>query len=120
MDSVHGVTPATTVQAAWALVLSSRLVSSTVCWGTTLNGRNSNIPGIESIVGPTLATVPVCLQLDEDSTVAQYLRDTQRSFTQLISHQHIGLQNIKLLGPGAATACDFQTLFVVHSSRSDN
>ena len=115
-SSTCEVTTATLIQAAWALVLSSRCGSSNVSWGTTLSGRNSNLPGIESIVGPTITTVPICLELDGNYTVAEYLRNTQQTFTRLIPHQHFGLQNIRAISPEAENACNFQTLLAVHPS----
>ena len=105
------VTMATIVQAAWILVLSSQLSSQIVSFGLTVNGRNTPIAGIETIMGPTLATVPVCFHIDLDQSVAQYLQSVQQNFTQMIPYQHIGLQNLKEIN---AEACNFQNLLAIH------
>ncbi|MCJ1264036.1 hypothetical protein MMC22_003907 [Lobaria immixta] len=105
------VTTATIVQAAWMLVLSSQLSSATVSFGLTVSGRNTPVAGIETIMGPTIATVPVCYHINLDQSVAQYLQDVQRYFTQMIPYQHVGLQKIKEIN---AEACEFQNLLAIH------
>ena len=105
------VTTATIVQAAWILVLSSQLSSGTVSFGLTVSGRNTPVAGIETIMGPTLATVPVCYDINLDRSVTQYLQDVQHYFTQMIPYQHVGLQKIKEI---SAEACEFQNLLAIH------
>ena len=105
------VTTATIVQAAWILVLSSQLSSATVSFGLTVNGRNTPVAGIETIMGPTLATVPVCFHINLDQSVTQYLQNVQQYFTEMIPYQHVGLQKIKEIN---AEACEFQNLLAIH------
>lgn len=105
------VTTATVLQAAWILVLSSQLSSATVSFGLTVNGRNTPVAGVETMVGPTLATVPVCFHINWDQTVVQYLQNVQHHFSQMIPYQHFGLQGIKDISP---EACEFQNLLAIH------
>ncbi|BCS23699.1 non-ribosomal peptide synthetase [Aspergillus puulaauensis] len=105
------VTLSTVANAAWALVQSSHLGVDQVAYGATLSGRNSNMPDIDKVVGPTLATVPVCLDVNRNQLVRDYLQATQAYFTEIIPHQHIGLQNLKRLNATTAAICNFQTLF---------
>ena len=105
------VTAATILQAAWILVLMSQVSSATVSFGLTVNGRNTPVAGIETIMGPTLATVPVCFHINLDQSVTQYLQNVQQYFTQMIPYQHVGLQKIKEI---SAEACEFQNLLAIH------
>ena len=105
------VTLSTVANAAWAFVQSSHLGVDQVAYGATLSGRNSNMPDIDKVVGPTLATVPVCLDVNRNQLVRDYLQATQAYFTDIIPHQHIGLQNLKRLSATTAAICNFQTLF---------
>ncbi|KAL4880715.1 hypothetical protein BJY04DRAFT_218872 [Aspergillus karnatakaensis] len=107
--SSSSVTLSTIANAAWALVQSSHIGGAEqAIFGTTLSGRNANIPDIDKLVGPTLATVPVLLNINRSQTVREYLRATQTYFTEIIPHQHIGLQSLKKIN---AAVCNFQTLF---------
>lgn len=105
------VTAATILQAAWILVLSSQVSSATVSFGLTVNGRNTPIAGIETIMGPTLATVPVLFNINLDQSITQFLQNVQQYFTKMIPYQHVGLQNIKDI---SAEACEFQNLLAIH------
>ncbi|RDW57871.1 putative Nonribosomal peptide synthase [Aspergillus mulundensis] len=111
IDGPSTVTLSTIANAAWALVQSSHLGTEEVTFGTTLSGRNANMPDIDKVVGPTLATVPVLLNTSRTQSVSDFLRATQAYFTQIIPHQQIGLQNLKRLSPQTAALCTFQTLF---------
>lgn len=110
IDGPSIVTMSTIVNAAWALVQSSHTGATNPVFGTTLNGRNTHLVDIEKVVGPTLATVPVCLNTERDITIGQFLRSTQSYFAEIIPHQHFGIPNLKKLGSGIAATCNFQTL----------
>ncbi|KAL6712845.1 hypothetical protein ACLMJK_009557 [Lecanora helva] len=110
------VTSATIIQAAWALVLSSQLSSETVSFGLTVNGRNAPVAGIESMIGPTLATVPACLQIDLGQNLAHCLQTVQKHFSDMIPYQNIGLQKIKEIN---AEACNFNNLLAVQPAEQD-
>ncbi|KAL8784388.1 MAG: hypothetical protein Q9213_003988 [Squamulea squamosa] len=114
------VTTGTLFQAAWALVLSSHLSSQTVSFGLTISGRSAAIAGIESIMGPTLATVPMCLELDMAQSVGHYLETVQHYSTQMIPYQHVGLQNIMKYSREAAQACAFQNLLAIQPAEQGN
>ncbi|KAL4940550.1 hypothetical protein BDV06DRAFT_223993 [Aspergillus oleicola] len=116
IDGPSSVTLSTIANAAWGLVQSSHQGTDQVTFGTTLSGRNANIPDIEKVIGPTLATVPVCLDVNRTQTVREYLQATQKYFTEMIPHQQIGLQNLKLLNDTTAAICNFQTLFAFQSA----
>ncbi|KAL4744529.1 hypothetical protein BDW72DRAFT_199502 [Aspergillus terricola var. indicus] len=111
IDGPSGVTLSTIANAAWGLVQSSHLGSEQISFGTTLSGRNANMPDIDKVVGPTLATVPVLLDVRRSQSVADFLRATQAYFTEMIPHQQIGLQNLRRLSRATEAVCNFQTLF---------
>ena len=115
-NAASQVTTATILQAAWILVLSSQLSSATVSFGLTVNGRNTPVAGIETIMGPTLATVPVLFHIKLDESVTQYLQNVQQYFAQMIPYQHVGLQKIKDI---SAEACEFQNLLAIHHAEQD-
>jgi hypothetical protein len=45
--------------AAWALTIAHYTGSSDIIFGLMVSGRNANLHGIEKVMGPTVATVPV-------------------------------------------------------------
>ncbi|KAL8982686.1 MAG: hypothetical protein Q9205_002870 [Flavoplaca limonia] len=114
------VTTSTLFQAAWALDLSNHLSTQTVSFDLTVSGRIAAIAGIESMMGPTLATVPVCLELDMAQSLGHYLETVQKYSTQMIPYQHVGLQNIMKYSQEAAQACEFQNLSAIQPAEKDS
>jgi amino acid adenylation domain-containing protein len=116
------VTLATTIRAAWALAVYHNTGSPDVVFGATLSGRGAPVPGIEDIIGPTIATVPVRVnipQRDSRSTVSDFLLDVQARSTSMIPHEQFGLQNISKLSQDAQRGCDFKTLLVIQPHEDD-
>ncbi|KAE8823752.1 hypothetical protein PTNB85_09877 [Pyrenophora teres f. teres] len=107
------MTMSTLIRAAWALVASRYTSSDDVVFGTTVTGRNAPVAGIEAMVGPTIATVPLRVHLQKDQVASTLLECLQQQATGMIAYEQTGLQHIAKMGPGPQHACGFQTLLVV-------
>ncbi|MFD9906209.1 amino acid adenylation domain-containing protein [Streptomyces sp. NPDC059063] len=105
----HALTVNTVVQGAWALVLARLAGRTDVVFGATVAGRPADLPGVESMVGLFINTVPVRVRLDADKPLTHLLTELQEHRTALMPHQHLSLPEIKeLTGPAAS----FDTLLV--------
>ncbi|PLB45933.1 acetyl-CoA synthetase-like protein [Aspergillus steynii IBT 23096] len=100
---------ATLVRAAWAVVAAHYTDAPDVVMGVTLVGRSAPVPGIDTLTGPTFATVPVRVQLDPTQSLDPWLQQIQDQSTAMIPFEHTGLHEIRKLGTDAARACQFQT-----------
>ncbi|KAI1342742.1 hypothetical protein F5Y15DRAFT_266632 [Xylariaceae sp. FL0016] len=109
----HGITSSTMVRTACAVLTASYTNSSDVVFGATVLGRQASVPGIDRLVGPTIATVPVRVELDWDATIHDTLATVQAQALEAIPYEHYGISQIRHLGHGAEQACQFQTLLVV-------
>ncbi|KAL8969755.1 MAG: hypothetical protein Q9183_001843, partial [Haloplaca sp. 2 TL-2023] len=112
----YHASPTTSLYAAVAIVLSRHSSQHDISFGITLSGRDTPIDGIDNMIGPTIATVPLRLQLDPEAKIHDYLTLIQERILELIPHQHHGLQNIKKEGPGAEAACNFRCAVTVQQS----
>ncbi|KAL8727263.1 MAG: hypothetical protein Q9166_006144 [cf. Caloplaca sp. 2 TL-2023] len=108
-----GVSPATGLYAAAAIILSAHSGCKDVIFGLTLSGRDASIAGIDEIIGPTIATVPFRTQVEQDVSLHWFLNTVQSQTLELIPYQHCGLQNIKNAGIGAKLACQLRTHVIV-------
>ncbi|MGV9885345.1 condensation domain-containing protein, partial [Streptomyces sp. NPDC003006] len=98
----QGLTVNTVIQGAWALVLARLAGRTDVVFGATVAGRSAELPGVESMVGLFINTVPVRVPLDGAQPVSQMLTALQGRQAALMAHQHLGLSEVqKLAGPGA-------------------
>jgi non-ribosomal peptide synthetase component F len=57
------------VRAAWAVLQGRYTSAAEVVFGAVVTGRQAPVWGVEQMVGPTIATVPVRVVLDEGATV---------------------------------------------------
>ncbi|MGW3430396.1 amino acid adenylation domain-containing protein [Streptomyces melanosporofaciens] len=90
----HGVTLNTAVQAAWGVVLGRLTGRTDVVFGATVSGRPADIPGVETMVGLFINTVPVRVTLGADDTWAELLERVQRRQTSVMDYHHLGLQDV--------------------------
>ncbi|AZQ32330.1 non-ribosomal peptide synthetase [Streptomyces cyaneochromogenes] len=105
----HGLTLNTVVQGAWAVVLGQLAGRTDVVFGATVSGRPAELPGVESMVGLLINTLPVRVPLDGRQPAVEMLTSLQERQAGLIAHQHLGLPEVQRLGgPGAV----FDTLVV--------
>ncbi|ONI77949.1 hypothetical protein ALI144C_31620 [Actinosynnema sp. ALI-1.44] len=107
-----GVTLNTVVQAAWG-VLAARLTGrDEVIFGATVSGRPADLPGVESMVGLFINTIPVRLEVRPADTVGQLLRRLQAEQADLLDHQYVGLAEVqRALGTGTGELFDSLVVF---------
>ncbi|MFE0106719.1 amino acid adenylation domain-containing protein [Streptomyces sp. NPDC059009] len=86
-----GVTQNTLVQGAWAVLLGGLTGRHDVVFGTTVSGRPAGLPGVESMVGLFINTLPVRVRSAPGDTLADVLKDLQRRQAALLDHHHAGL-----------------------------
>ncbi|MFI8858083.1 non-ribosomal peptide synthase/polyketide synthase [Streptomyces prasinus] len=72
-----GLTLNTLVQGAWALLLARYAGEDDVLFGTTVSGRPDDLPGVESMVGMFINTVPTRVRVDAGRPVGAWLRELQ-------------------------------------------
>ncbi|KAG6038310.1 putative NRPS-like protein biosynthetic cluster [Claviceps citrina] len=108
------ITIPTVIRTAWALLQATHTGRNDVVYGATVTGRQAVVPGINRIIGPTIATVPVRVFLDWNATTAGTLFSTMQSQAlESVPFEQMGLQNIRKLGEDAEIACSFQMLLVI-------
>ncbi|MEO3972428.1 amino acid adenylation domain-containing protein [Streptomyces sp. CAU 1734] len=98
----HGLTVNTVMQGAWAMLLARLAGRMDVVFGATVAGRPAELPGVESMVGLFINSVPVRVRLDAEQPVLRLLTELQDRRSALLPHQHLSLPEIQRVGgPGA-------------------
>lgn len=108
----RGLTASTLVHGAWGLLLARLTGRRDVLFGSTVSGRGGDLPGIESMVGLFINTVPARLRLRPDETAADVLARWQSEQSALLEHQYVGLGELRRL-TGLQEL--FETLVVVEN-----
>lgn len=73
----HRVTLGTLFQGVWGLLLGRYAGARDVVFGTTVSGRPPSLPGVLSMVGLFINTVPMRVAVDEDQALWPWLRSLQ-------------------------------------------
>lgn len=110
----YRTTQSIVIRAAWALVIHWYTGGSPdVTFGASIAGRNANVRGIESIVGPTLATIPIRVRFQPDMTLGQLCQSMMDDMIDTIPYEHVGLQNIQAISADVKRVCNFNSLLVI-------
>lgn len=84
----HRLTLGTLVQAVWALLLSRYTGRPDVLFGTTVAGRPTELPDVESIMGMFINNLPVRVSVPPDQTVIPWLEGLQQQSAELRQYEH--------------------------------
>ncbi|KAF9883882.1 hypothetical protein FE257_002676 [Aspergillus nanangensis] len=98
---------------AWAMVQAQYQNNNDIVYGVTVSGRNAPVAGILTMASPTVATIPLRVQLDPAASIEDTLNNLVEQTVRSIPHEQTGLQTMRKWGGDIAAACDFQTLLVI-------
>ncbi|MEO1589878.1 MAG: condensation domain-containing protein, partial [Cyanobacteria bacterium J06632_22] len=85
----------TLVQAAWALLLHHYSGQSQVTYGSVVSGRPATMPGVEKMVGLFINTLPVSMEIEPSTYLADWLQQRQQQLLDLRQHEITPLQTIQ-------------------------
>ncbi|MCX4735742.1 non-ribosomal peptide synthetase [Streptomyces sp. NBC_01363] len=104
-----GVPLSVAVHSAWAVTLGGILHGRDVVFGSTVSGRDAEVPGIEDMVGLFINTIPVRARWAAATTARELLAAVKEHRSTVLAHQHVSLARI---GRRAGTGPLFDTLVV--------
>ncbi|GHC80321.1 non-ribosomal peptide synthetase [Streptomyces flavofungini] len=104
-----GVPLSVAVHSAWAVTLGGILHSEDVVFGSTVSGRDAEVPGIEDMVGLFINTIPVRARWAGTTTARDLLASVREHQSAVLPHQHVSLARI---GRRTGSGSLFDTLVV--------
>jgi len=108
----HQLTLSTVVQGAWGLLLSRMSGDEDVLFGTTVAGRPAELPGVESIVGLFINTLPARVAVEPDAPLVPWLQRLQERQTAARQFEHSPLFEVQTWSEVPAGTPLFHSLFV--------
>jgi amino acid adenylation domain-containing protein/non-ribosomal peptide synthase protein (TIGR01720 family) len=111
----HGLTLNTLVQGAWSLLLAQATGAEEVVFGSTVAGRPAELPGVESIVGLFINTLPVRVSVPPQRGVLEWLRDLQARQVEARRYEHAPLHQVQGWSEVLAGMALFDTLLAFES-----
>ena len=112
----RAVTVNTVLQAAWGMLAGALTGRDDVVFGAVVAGRPPELPGVETMLGLFINTVPVRVRLDPGVTTEQLWARLQDQQSALLAYHYLGLAQIqRAAGPGAV----FDTLVIYENYPRD-
>lgn len=91
----HQLTLNVLLQGAFALLLSRYSGETDVLFGITTSGRPPELPGVESIVGLFVNTIPLRIQVNSDAFLVPWLQQLQRELALISQYEYAPLLEIQ-------------------------
>ena len=91
----HQLTLNTIIQAAWALLLSRYTGKRKVVYGYTTAGRPVDLAGVESMVGMTINSLPVWVEVDEQQQFLTWSQQLQKQLVEMRQYEYSPLVEIQ-------------------------
>lgn len=85
----------TLVQGAWALLLSRYSGEDDIVFGATVSGRPPELPGVETMLGLFINTLPVRIQINDQSTLLTWLKELQINQVETRQYEYSPLVKIQ-------------------------
>lgn len=89
------VTLSTVFHALWGILLQQYNHSEDVVFGSVVSGRPPELPGIESMVGLFINTVPLRVKSDEHTSFQELLRKVHDSILEANRYNYVSLADIQ-------------------------
>ncbi|MGC5038557.1 non-ribosomal peptide synthase/polyketide synthase [Streptomyces sp. DT190] len=90
-----GLTVNTVLQGAWGLLLHHYGGGDDLVFGTTVSGRPAELPGVTSMVGLFINTLPTRLRIDRDRPLLEWLREVQAAQSESRRHDFVSLAQLQ-------------------------
>ncbi|HEX8091100.1 MAG TPA: condensation domain-containing protein, partial [Blastocatellia bacterium] len=91
----HRLTLNTMAQGAWALLLSRYSGNNDVVFGATVSGRPAELPGVESMVGLFINTLPVRVKLRPADRALDWLKQLQEQQARQREYEYSPLGDVQ-------------------------
>ncbi|MFD6285591.1 non-ribosomal peptide synthase/polyketide synthase [Streptomyces sp. NPDC060205] len=108
-----GLTVNTVLQGAWALLLSRYGGGDDVVFGTTVSGRPADLPGVTSMVGLFINTLPTRARIDGGRRLLEWLGELQAAQSESRRHDFVSLAQLQTWSevPGGTPLFDSIVVF---------
>ncbi|KAG9408994.1 hypothetical protein AC1031_020898 [Aphanomyces cochlioides] len=105
-----GTTASTIFRTAWSLVLQQYTRSDYIKFGSVVSGRDSDVEGVEQIIGVMINTVPILVNVSPSLTISQVISSVHDYSVDLAHHGHYSLSDIKSWSQATMTDDIFETI----------
>ncbi|MFT5286923.1 MAG: amino acid adenylation domain-containing protein [Planctomycetota bacterium] len=115
----HGLTLNTIMQGSWALLLSRFSGEPDVCLGAVVSGRPADLPGVESMVGLFINSLPIRVTTPADEKLLPWLKRIQIEHAEVREYEYSPLVEVQSWSEVPGGTQLFDSLFLFENYRKD-
>ena len=108
----HKLTLQTVTLGAWAVLISRYSGEKDVVFGNVVSGRPATLPGVETMIGMFINTLPVRVRVNDAESLARWLQGLQKGQIARQEFEHSPLTQIQGWSEVPAGSPLFETLYV--------
>ena len=112
LDS-RDVTASTMIRAAWSILAAQHTDVNDVIFGALVTGRQAPIEGIERMIAPLIAALPIRITVEPEERVDSFLKRVHQQSVDMIAYEQSEFLDIRHINADTERATRFSTLLVV-------
>ncbi|OOG00618.1 hypothetical protein ASPCADRAFT_502898 [Aspergillus carbonarius ITEM 5010] len=109
----RNITLSTLFRAAWSFCIGQYTGITDTVFGAVQNGRMGALPGLTSLIAPTLTLVPLRVFWDNSVSVASFIENVHRRILAMIPYEQQSLPILPTTDESGASAWAFQSAMVI-------
>lgn len=90
-----GITQNTFIQGIWGFLLSKYNNTQDVVFGSVVSGRPGDLPGIETMIGLFINTIPVRVKYNPEDTATFFLKEIQHAAVTAHDYHYLNLSQVQ-------------------------
>ena len=95
MAKENGLTLATIMQGAWAILLSRYSGEADVVFGVVRSNRRGTIEGADDVIGLCINTLPMRVNVNSEIMLLSWLKDVRAQWITMRDHAHTPLVKVQ-------------------------
>ncbi|AFY44051.1 type I polyketide synthase [Nostoc sp. PCC 7107] len=111
----HRLTLATIINGIWAVLLSRYTCCNNILYGCTVTGRPADLPGVESMVGMFVNTLPIHVNIDTEQLFLSWLQRFQLQLVEVRDYEYSQLTEIHKWSEIPQKLALFESIVVVEN-----
>ncbi|OLP64678.1 Polyketide synthase PksJ [Bacillus pumilus] len=113
--TTHDVTLASVMYTLWGVLLSRYANQDDIVFGTTVSGRNADVPHIEKMTGLFINTLPLRVSFDEKSSILEHMQKVSHEVAGRNEYEHTPLSELKKYAGLTAEQSLFDSIVVIEN-----
>ncbi|MFW5428137.1 non-ribosomal peptide synthetase/type I polyketide synthase [Bacillus pumilus] len=111
----YDVTLASVMYTLWGVLLSKYANQDDIVFGTTVSGRNADVPHIEKMTGLFINTLPLRVSFEQERPILEQMQEVSREIAIRNEYEHTPLSDLKKYAGMTAEQSLFDSIVVIEN-----